>query len=95
MNHPRSSHGIAYLSGYIYVVGGYEHKNVITKRCERFNIEENKWEVISNLNYAATSLSLCTFNRSHLFKFGGIGEGYHNHSLSPYIERYDIKADIW
>ncbi|EAR95289.2 kelch motif protein (macronuclear) [Tetrahymena thermophila SB210] len=95
MNHPRSSHGIAYLAGKIYVVGGYEHKHVMTKRCERFNLLTKKWEMISNLNYAATSLSLCSFNGRYLFKFGGIGEGYDNHLLSPYIERYDQLTDSW
>jgi hypothetical protein len=95
MNYPRSSHGVAYLQNRIYVVGGFEHKHVMTKRCERFNLKTRKWEIIAPLNYAATSLSLCTFDNKYLFKFGGIGEGYDNNLLSPYIERYDLQNDTW
>lgn len=76
MNFPRSSHGIAYMAGYIYIVGGYEHKHVMTKRCERFDINTRRWQVMSPLNFAAASHALCSFDDRYLFKFGGIGEGY-------------------
>lgn len=95
MNNARSSHGIAFLGGKIYVVGGYEHKHVMTKRCERFNLTTRKWEIIASLNFAASSLSLCSFQGNSLYKFGGIGDAEESNLLSPYIERYDMNTDTW
>jgi len=66
----------------------------MTKKCERYSIKSKKFELICPLNFPATSLSLATFDK-YIFKFGGIGEGYEGHLLSPYVERYDIELNKW
>lgn len=37
MNSERSSHGLCYMNGYLYAVGG-EDKNGVTNRCERYDL---------------------------------------------------------
>lgn len=45
MNIPRSSHGIAYMNGKIYLVGGYtniNNKSQLTNTVEEFDVETKK-----------------------------------------------------
>lgn len=38
MIEPRSSHGILYHNGYIYVIGGFVERSEIKGSCERYSI---------------------------------------------------------
>ena len=50
---------------------------------------------IAALNYGCASMSVTHFHGTYLYKAGGIGECFGEFSLSPYIERYNIKEDYW
>jgi len=43
----RIGHGVCYLNGYIYVVGGKTDDKVCTRLCERYHIAEDRWEIIA------------------------------------------------
>lgn len=88
----RSSHGICYLGGWIYSVGGFGKGQSMLNECERFNTTTFKTQQIAHLNYPAASLSVCGFYQYYLFKFGGMEI---QHTLSPYIEKYDTRIDKW
>ena len=92
MNVPRSSHGICYADGFIYLVGGFTNNQKMTNTVERFNHEDNTCTLLASLNHTASSLCITSFNNKFIFKFGGIGE---SRQLSPYIERYDIEKNQW
>lgn len=88
----RSSHGMCYLNGNIYVVGGFLNGQTFTTKCERYNIQGRNWKQIANLNYNAVACSVTSFNQKFLFKFGGLIDGL---LINNYIERYDVLHDNW
>ena len=45
--------------GYIYVFGGRTDNMVKTKLCERFDIEQNKWESIAKMNHGKARPACC------------------------------------
>ena len=74
---PRSSFAAVFLSvdkGAIFVIGG-KRDGMPSADCEKYDIAQNKWKSIANLNYAAYAASACAFNSTSIYKFGGIGPG--------------------
>lgn len=72
--------------------GGFTDNHKLTSNCEVFNTETNKIESIGHVNFPASNLSLCSYNDTHIFKFGG---RMHNNELCQVIEKYSIKDDEW
>jgi hypothetical protein len=52
----RFGHSSMFLNGYIYVIGGFSHRDVPNEApvtiasCEKFAVHENKWQYIASLN---------------------------------------------
>ena len=88
----RSSHGMCYLNGAIFVVGGFLNGQTFTTKCEKFNVQGKNWKQIANLNYNSVACSVTSFNQKYLFKFGGLIDGL---LINNYIERYDVIHDNW
>jgi hypothetical protein len=88
----RSSHGMCYANGMIYVVGGFLNGQTFTTKCEKYNIQSRNWKQITNLNFNTVACSLTSYNQKYLFKFGGLIDGL---LINNYIERYDILHDNW
>jgi len=57
-----------------------------------FDLVQNEWYKISNVNYPTANSTLCAFNKHFVYKFGGID---HNGKICCQIERYDVHLDIW
>ena len=89
---PRSSHCLCYMDGYIYAIGGISNKSTFTKKCERYNIQANRWELVADLNHNAVASCCACFNDKFIFKFGGI---LSPEELNRYIERYDPRTNAW
>lgn len=87
----RKSFGVCYFNGYLYVAGGYVD-NEITDQSEIYDIQSDNWVKIDRLHEACVDLSLCVFNESFIFKFGG---QLNNLSLSQIVEKYDLKTCKW
>ncbi|KAL4429463.1 hypothetical protein ABPG74_001308 [Tetrahymena malaccensis] len=92
MIYARSSFAAVYAEKSIYVIGGKRDGQAISE-CEKYDILQNKWKAIANLNYQAFSSSVCTFGNNYLYKFGGIGPGQLQNN--NYVERYDIQQNYW
>ena len=90
MSIPRSSHGICYVNGSIYVVGGFTDGQKLTKSVEKIDIKSGTCGEVAGMTWAASSLCCTGFNDEFIFKFGGIGD---NRKLSPFIEKYFIKLN--
>jgi len=89
----RNSHGMAFLDGYIYIIGGNSNEEGCVASCERYGTEQNKgWEKIANLNIAAYGPSVCSFRGKVLYKFGG---KKNNWELSNTIEVYSPEKNKW
>ena len=71
----RVGHAVCYLDDYVYAVGGKTNDMVCSKLCERYSINDNKWEPISNLNYGRSMAGITTFKDSnakdHIYTFFG------------------------
>lgn len=88
----RSGHGLVYLDGYIYAIGGFSDAQDFTTKCERYDIQQNKWETIAALNLKANNPACCTFRNKVIYKFGGKLD---DEQLNNTIERYDPMSDKW
>ena len=88
----RSSHGICYLNGNIYIIGGFLNGQTFTTKCEKYNVQARNWKQMANLNYNSVACSVTSYNQKYLFKFGGLIDGL---LINNYIERYDIAHDDW
>ena len=93
----RYGHCLIYLNNNIYSIGGYNHidrkeESVLStlKKCEKFNIKKNKWELISNLNHPRAFFGSLIFKKN-IFVFGGM----YNDQLLSSIEKYDINTNVW
>lgn len=71
---------------------GILNNQVITNRCERYDIMNNKVEEIKPMNYEACSFACCSFNGRFIYKIGGISE---DNSITNTIEVYDEKEGEW
>ena len=75
MHHMRHSHGIAYQNGAVYVFGGIQNVlfyGTMTKKCERFVLEDNVWEEIGDLDSPRADLGACVVgNNIYLIGKGG------------------------
>mmetsp|Transcript_32250 Transcript_32250/g.55748 ORF Transcript_32250/g.55748 Transcript_32250/m.55748 type:complete len:358 (-) Transcript_32250:55-1128(-) len=74
MKTARGSFGVVYHKSFIYVVGGAHdlaRANSISD-CERYNIEESKWESFNPLPQACSGTSLIAFEFTQcIYAFGG------------------------
>lgn len=98
----RVNHSICYLRGSIYVIAGkrYEANHDVvttttTSTCEKYIIQDDKWEQICPLNEARHSHGCCSFDnqdQANVFVFYGIN--YYG-NVCHTIEKYDIINNKW
>lgn len=43
MKFGRSSHSLCYMNGFVYAIGGFLTGPQISGRCEKYDIENDKW----------------------------------------------------
>ena len=51
MINQRSIHATTIVGNFIYVCGGQKSYGCFISECERYDIQENKWSPITNMNY--------------------------------------------
>jgi hypothetical protein len=69
MHSARCDHASVLHFQYLYVLGGFDHKNL--DLCERYVCAENRWEVLPALPVACYAMSAVVLSNS-LFAFGGV-----------------------
>ena len=47
----RRAHSCTKSTRFVYVCGGVNHKNEPISSCEKYDLENDKWTKISNMNY--------------------------------------------
>ncbi len=77
----------------IYVIGGNDAK-VFYKTCEKYDIENDQWSKIANLNIGRDSAACCIFKEKLIYAFSGRIK-FDKKEITNTIERYSILADIW
>ena len=78
MNQKWFGHSCVFLNGYIYVIGGFAHKDVPNEApdtlstCEKFAIHENKWVFTASLNEPRAFSGCVKMENQYIFVFGGL-----------------------
>ena len=80
-------------SGHIYVIGGNDAK-IFYKQCEVYDIENDRWMRIANLNIGRDSSASCIFNDRFIYAFSGRTK-FDKKEITNTIEKYTITSDIW
>ena len=57
----------------IYVVGGYT-SGEITRKCEKYSINNNTWSKLPDITEIKCSTSLCVLDSKALYSFGGLSK---------------------
>lgn len=88
----RGCSAATYTDGHVYVMGGQNHQDKVLKKCERYNVALNKWEVIPSMEFKRKNPSAVAFNNNDIYIFGGC---LMEDSSSDTIECYNIKQGHW
>lgn len=76
MNIRRRAHSLIYFNDFIYAVSGVDKLEMI-KKCEKYDIFQDKWIEIADLNYARQNSALAIHNQRYLYAFSGY-DGFKN-----------------
>jgi len=97
MNHPRYGHGSVSIKGFIFVFGGFAHKDIpgepprTLNTCEKFTPATNSWEITTTMNEARAFFGACAMENQYIYCFGG----FHDYEMLSNIEKYDTITDTW
>lgn len=71
MHHARDAHGmVGWKDRYIIVVGSW-HVEKSTRTCEIYDIENNEWHMLPDLNEGTCAPGLIIVENRYLYKLGG------------------------
>lgn len=73
----------------LYVVGGSIENQAASSKCEVYDLKQDKWSELPNLNMARFSMSLVIFNDTYLYAFGG--NGGESMKITDNIERLNLE----
>lgn len=88
-NTERKAHGFIYGGDSLFICGGLNEFDENLDLCEKYDIQNEKWIIISKMIKKSSYFSLATYQNRYIFKFGGFSY------LGSSIERYDIFNDKW
>ena len=71
MNFARDAHGIIDWKRQFIIVIGSWHVDANTKSCEIYDIRNNEWKLLPELNYATCAPGLIVIKDRYLYKLGG------------------------
>lgn len=72
----RRAHSLIYFNDYIYAVSGVDKLEMI-KKCEKYDIVNDKWLPVPDLNYTRQNAALAIHNQRYLYAFAGY-DGFRN-----------------
>jgi hypothetical protein len=88
MNCRRRAHSLIYFNDFIYAISGVDKLEMI-KKCEKYDIYNDKWIEIAELNYPRQNAALAIHNQRYLYAFCGY-DGFRNVDT---FERLDFHAE--
>lgn len=87
---PRSFHNLVYVHPFIYVIGGVV-ENKFTKKCYKYNIQENKWSEIAEMLQ-----NICQVSEPGTINIGNeIIYVFDSYAKKQTIHKYIISEDKW
>jgi len=76
MKFKRRAHNLIYFNDFIYSISGVDKLEMI-KSCEKYDIYNDKWLEVPELNYARQNAALACHNQRYLYAFSGY-DGFKN-----------------
>lgn len=76
MIYKRRAHSLIYFNDFIYAISGVDKLEMI-KKCEKYDIFNDKWIEIPELNYNRQNAALAVHNQRYLYAFSGY-DGFRN-----------------
>ncbi len=76
MIYRRRAHSLIYFNDFIYAISGVDKLEMI-KKCEKYDIHNDKWIEIPELNFARQNAALAVHNQRYLYAFCGY-DGFRN-----------------
>lgn len=79
--------------GLVFVIGGNDAKSFYTA-CEKYDIQNDTWSRIADLNVARDSAASCIFGNKYIYVFSGRTK-FDKKEITDTIEMYDIDLNMW
>lgn len=76
MNYRRRAHSLIYFNDYIYAISGVDKLEMI-KSCEKYDIFNDEWIEIPEINFHRQNAALAIHNQRYLYAFSGY-DGFRN-----------------
>ena len=67
----KAYHSTIYFDNKLYLIGGVNTDNKVSKQCWFFSLKEKKWQKLPPLNKGRANCSLCIYNNKDLYSFRG------------------------
>ena len=76
MIYRRRAHSLVYFNDFIYAISGVDKLEMI-KKCEKYDINNDEWLEVPELNYPRQNSALAVHNQRYLYSFCGY-DGFRN-----------------
>ena len=67
----KSNHSIIFYNDNLYIIGGFDSNKKASNDCFYFSYKNKKWNDLPKLNIPRANSSVCLYNKSLLYLFGG------------------------
>lgn len=93
MNSKRAFHGAIFHKGYVYTIGGTS-RDVSLSKCERYNCNENRWDILEQLPVSCSNTSLVVLEATQaLYALGG--NKHEDEYWLRFIQKLDLENLSW
>lgn len=87
----RVGHSLCFNQDKVYCVGGKSDDKICTKLCESYDVKEDRWEYLPNLNHGRSKPGLCLVSQRYLYTFFGSDSiGIINNTIE-FIDLYNLQ----
>jgi len=92
----RRNHSIIGIEdiGEFYCIGGYNKRYGYLNSCEKYNIENNQWKRVGDMNDSKQDPSVCLVNNKYIYIIGGALHNKEEWIYLDTLERLDIQNDM-
>ena len=92
----KSNHSIIYYNDDLYAIGGFDNNRKASNDCFYFSYKNKKWNNLPKLNIPRANSSVCLYNKTLLYLFGGRNnEGELNTIEYLNINEIDSNNNLW
>jgi len=80
-----------YHEGWVWAFGGVNYQDKVSKKCERYNVEQDDWKRIPDMNTPRKNASACALSADTIYVFGGTSQV----ETLDTIEQFSISTHVW